>query len=323
MHRETPTVWKHSHTFGQDLKRPGEARTLIVIGITAAMMAIEVVAGVLFGSMALLADGLHMASHAAALSVNAFAYAYARRHARDRRYSFGTGKVNALGGFSGALLLALFSLSMAWESLARFVHPVEIVFNQAILVAFLGLVVNGVCVFILGGGDRDHPARNRGHGQRGHSDHNLKSAYLHVMADALTSVLAIFALLAAKYFGFVWMDPGMGVVGAFLVARWSVGLLRTTSAILLDRQGPQSIRDRLRESVERDGTSRVSDLHLWGIGPGVYAAILVVVAQRPATAEEYKARIPKDLGLGHVTVEVHSVGDSEANADRSRAAPAT
>lgn len=308
MHRDRLHIWQHGHTFGQDRRRPGELRTRIVIAITGVMMVIEVVTGILFGSMALLADGLHMASHAAALSINAFAYAHARRHAHDRRYSFGTGKVNALGGFSGALLLAVFALLMAWESLVRFVRPVEIILNQAILVAVLGLVVNGICVFILGKGDSHHDDHDDQHGHGHHPDLNLRSAYLHVMADVLTSLLAIVALLAAKYFGLIWMDPAMGIVGAILVARWSVGLLGTTSGVLLDRQGPENVRNQIRTSIEEDKDSRVSDLHLWAIGPGVYAAVVVVVAHEPATPEEYKARIPKSLGLGHVTVEVHECG---------------
>jgi cation diffusion facilitator family transporter len=204
-------LWQHAHTFGQDRKRPGERRTIVVIALTVSMMVIEIAAGIAFGSLALLADGLHMASHAVALSVNAFAYIYAQRHACDRRYSFGTGKVNALGGFSGAVLLTVFATLMAWESFDRLIRPVEIVFNQAILVALFGLLVNGISVFILGvddsSGDDDH---NRAH----HHDHNLKSAYLHVMADALTSVLAIVSLVTAKYLGFIWMDPAMGIVGA-------------------------------------------------------------------------------------------------------------
>lgn len=298
MYDENIQLWQHSHTFGQDRKRPGELRTLIVIGITAAMMVVEITAGILFGSMALLADGLHMASHAAALSITAFAYVYARRQAHNEDFSFGTGKVNALGGFSGAILLALFALFMAWESLVRLLHPVEIVFNQAIVVAVLGLVVNGASVFILGV-DEDHHDHAHGH------DHNLKSAYLHVLADALTSILAIVALLAAKYFGFVWMDPAMGILGAILVGRWSWGLVRSTSGILLDRQGPAEIRRAIRDSIERDGDSRVADLHLWSVGPGIYAVILSVVTHDPATPDSYKTRIPKDLGLVHVVIEVH------------------
>ncbi len=315
MQNDSLEIWQHSHTFGQELKRPGEQRTRIVIGITGTMMVIEIVAGIYFGSMALLADGLHMASHAAALSINAFAYAYARRHARSAAYSFGTGKVNALGGFSGAVLLAVFALLMAGESFSRIIHPVEIIFNQAIFVAVLGLTVNTICVFILGVNDPDaehEEDHHHDHSQDHDHDHNLKSAYLHVIADALTSVLAIIALLTAKYFGLVWMDPLMGVVGAILVARWSLGLLRTTSGVLLDRQAPESIRDSIKQSIEADGDSQVADIHVWLIGPNLYAVEIMVVAHRPAQPEDYKARLPKDLGLAHLSVEVHSVGPDAA-----------
>lgn len=309
MHNDNLQIWQHSHTFGQELKRPGEHRTFIVIAITGVMMIVEIVAGVLFGSMALLADGLHMASHAAALSINAFAYVYARRHARNSEYSFGTGKVNALGGFSGAILLAMFALLMAWESFSRLIQPVNIVFDQAIFVAVLGLVVNGISVFILGVNDH-HQEHDDDHHHTQHHDHNLKSAYLHVIADALTSVLAIVALLAAKYFGLIWMDPAMGIVGAILVARWSFGLLRTTSGVLLDRQGPEIIRCKIRGSIEEDEDSKVTDLHLWSIGPNIYAVAIAVVAHEPGTPDQYKTRIPKNLGLAHVSIEVHRCATS-------------
>jgi len=295
--------WRHSHTFGQDVKRPGEGRTLIVIAITGTMMVVEIVTGVLFGSMALLADGLHMASHAAALSISLFAYVYARRHARNTEYSFGTGKVNTLGGYSGAVLLVMFALLMAWKSVDRLIHPVDIIFNQAILVATLGLVVNGICIFILGVDDHHGHEDHQHHTH--HHDHNLRSAYLHVMADALTSVLAIVALLAAKYFGFIWMDPAMGIVGAVLVARWSLGLLQTTSRILLDRQGPVSIREVVKQSIEADEDSKVVDLHMWSIGPNIYALVVAIVAHDAATPDQYKARIPQNLGLAHISIEVH------------------
>jgi len=318
MHGENPDAWGHHHTFGQDQRKPGERRTLIVIAVTGAMMVAEVAAGVLFGSMALLADGLHMASHAAALSINAFAYVYARRHARDPRFSFGTGKVNALGGLGGALLLALFALVMAWESVWRLARPVDIVFDQAILVAVLGLAVNGASLFILG---RREPGRQHGRpphpgpgGGSGHGDHNLRSAYLHVLADALTSVLALLALLAGKVLGLVWMDPVMGLVGAVLVARWSAGLMRTTAGVLLDRQGPEEIRRAVTRAIESDGDSRVADLHLWSIGPDAFAAVLTVVADRPATPDAYRARLPRHAGLEHVSIEVRQcpAGDGPA-----------
>lgn len=302
MHFDNLHLWQHTHTFGQDQRRPGERRTMIVIALTGSMMVVEIAAGIILGSMALLADGLHMASHAVALGVNAFAYIYARRHAHDRRYSFGTGKINTLGGFSGAVLLAVFALLMAWESFGRLIQPVEIIYNQAILVAVLGLLVNGISVFILG---TDDVHDDDDHTHENHHDHNLKSAYLHVMADALTSFLAIVALLTAKYLGLIWMDPAMGIVGAILVARWSYGLLQSTSLILLDRQGPQTLCRSIKEIIEGDQDSKVADLHLWSIGPNIYAVVMTVVAREPATPEEYRARIPKHLGLVHVSLEIH------------------
>ena len=320
MHFDNFHLLQHAHTFGQDRRRAGERRTIIVIALTGSMMVVEIAAGIVFGSMALLADGLHMASHAMALSVNAFAYIYARRHAHDRRYSFGTGKVNALGGFSGAVLLAVFALLMVWESFSRLIQPVEIIFTQAILVAVVGLFVNGISVFILGVDDSpdddDYPNGR-------HHDHNLKSAYLHVLADALTSVLAIVALLAAKYLGFNWMDPGMGIVGAILVARWSYGLLRSTSLILLDRQGPESISREIKEWIESDHDSKVADLHLWSIGPDIYAVVMTVVAHEPATADEYRARIPKQLALVHISIEIRQCPTSITEHKSELATPAT
>ncbi|MCW8851248.1 MAG: CDF family Co(II)/Ni(II) efflux transporter DmeF, partial [Gammaproteobacteria bacterium] len=290
MHEHNTQHWRHDHTFSQDQRRPGETRTLIVIAITAVMMTVELIAGVMYGSMALLADGLHMGSHAAALSITAFAYIYARRNARNSQYSFGTGKVNALGGFTGAVLLAIFALIMGFESIVRLLNPVEIVFNQAIFVAVLGLIVNGVSVFILGVDDHGHDHDHHNHGHESgshhhhHHDHNLKSAYLHVMADALTSVLAIIALLAAKYFGYIWMDPVMGIVGAVLVARWSYGLLGSTSGVLLDRQAPEVLQREIREILEADEDTRVTDLHVWSIGPGIYSAQITLVGHRPLSA---------------------------------------
>jgi cation diffusion facilitator family transporter len=309
---------EHSHAFGQDIKRPGEARTLIVIAITATMMFVEVIAGIVYGSMALLADGLHMASHAVALSINALAYVYARQHAHDVRFSFGTGKVNTLGGFTGAVLLAGFALAMAVESIGRLIAPVEIAFNQAIVVAVLGLIVNGVSVLILG--HHQHPEHAHElesdheehahyhehlHDHHHHHDHNLVSAYLHVLADALTSLLAIFALLAAKYFGFIWADPLMGIVGAVLVARWSLGLLHSTSVILLDRQGPDDLCNMIRHRLERDEGNRVVDLHVWAIGPKMYSAVISIVADVPRDPDYYKDLIPKGAGIVHTAVEVH------------------
>lgn len=297
MHTHSIDSWRHDHTFDQDKKRPGESRTLVVVVLTAAMMGVEIATGVLFGSMALLADGLHMASHASALAVTLLAYIYARRHARDRRFSLGTGKLNSLGGFTGAILLVVFALMMAWESIGRLIAPVEIAFDQAIGVAIVGLVVNVLSFLVLNHqhhGPDDH-----------HHDHNLRAACLHVLADGLTSLLAIFALLAAKYFGFVWMDPVMGLVGAVLVARWSWGLLKTTTLVLLDRQAPESIESAIRDAIEQDTDNRVADLHVWSIGPSIYSVIVSVVTSVPRPPDHYKQLLPDNVGLVHRTIEIH------------------
>ena len=306
MHTEDLQTWQHDHTFGQDARRPGESRTVLVICITAITMVVEIGSGIYYGSMALLADGMHMASHAVALTISAYAYVYARKHANDSRFSFGTGKVNALGGFSGAVLLSVFALMMAWESSERLIHPMSIAFDQAILVACLGLLVNGVSVFVLKDDDHHHGHdHEEGHHHHGHGeDHNLRAAYLHVVADALTSVLAIGALLAGKYLHLTWMDPLMGIVGAVLVARWSIGLLKTTSSVLLDQQGPEKLRDKVSRLIE-DGTSdRVADLHLWAVGPGIFATEVTVVSDQPQPPDHYKAllTVPE---IVHCTVEVH------------------
>lgn len=312
---------RHDHVFGQDEKRPGETGTWIVVMVTAVMMVVEIGFGMVTGSMALLADGLHMASHAAALGINLFAYNYARRHARSERFSFGTGKVNALGGFTGAVLLGGFAAVMIWESAARFLQPVGIQYYQAITVAMIGLLVNGASVLILqGGGEHGHHGHDHPHHEHGHDhdhdhshdhghthDHNLKSAYLHVLADALTSILAIGALLAAKYLHWVWMDPLMGVVGGVLVLRWSVGLLKTTSAILLDHQASAASINKIRQSIEIGPEVKVIDLHLWTIAPLHYAAIITVQTSTPKPAAYYRSLIPAELHVSHATIEVISV----------------
>jgi len=318
MHTRYLDHWTHDHTFGQDIPKAGERRTLLVIAITFVTMAVEIVAGAYYGSMALLADGVHMGSHATALGVSAFAYYYTRRHARDARFNFGTGKVNSLAAFASAVLLVVFALIMAWESLARLVQPVEIQFDQAILVAVLGLVVNGACLLILRGRhghdhhDHDHDDHHgHDHAEHGHDhgglrqDHNLWSAYLHVLADAVTSLLAIFALLAGKYLGWAFLDPLMGVAGAVLVAKWSLGLLRSSSHVLLDMQAPEEIRLAIKQAIEAEGDNRLSDLHVWAVGPGIYAAELVVVGSSTQGPEHYCRLLPPSLGLVHVTVGAH------------------
>ena len=286
--------------FGQERRTEGERRTIIVIAITSVMMVIEIAAGIAYGSMALLADGLHMGSHTAALGLAVFAYVYARRHAGDERFSFGTGKVNALAGFTGAVVLAGFAVVMAIESIERFLNPVTIIFNHAIVVAIVGLVVNGFSMVVLGG----HHSDGRRTHEHDHEDHNLRSAYLHVLADALTSLLAIFALLAGKYVGATWLDPVMGVVGAVLVFRWSWGLLKQSARVLLDRQAPDHVRRTIVEAIERHTTNKISDLHVWSIGPGYYAVEIAIITDEPLGPNDYRRMLPDDLGLVHVIVEV-------------------
>lgn len=322
MHTSSIDRWVHDHAFGQDRPKSGERRTIAVTIITALAMAVEIAAGILFGSMALLADGLHMGTHAMALLISAFAYYYTRKYARDKRFSFGTGKVNSLAAFASAVLLVVFAAAMAVESVRRFLSPVEINFDWAIVVAVAGLAVNGLCLLILGSGGAHHhgaSAQDELHAhehEHGHEhahdshhegmkqDHNLWSAYLHVAADALTSFLAIFALLAAKYFGLNWLDPLMGIVGAVLVTVWSVGLIRASSRVLLDIQASGEVAQAIRASVEGCGDDRITDLHLWSVGPGIYAAEFAVVSSDPKPAEHYKELVPHELGLVHITVEV-------------------
>ncbi len=309
MHRRTMRRLRHDHVFGQDARRPGERRTLAVIALTALTMVVEVVCGIAFGSMALLADGLHMASHTAALSISLAGYVYARRRAGDARFSFGTGKVNALAGFTGAILLAVFALMMVVESATRLLEPVPIVFDYAIAVAVLGLVVNAASMLILGGGDGGgSAAQDRNSGNAG--DHNLRSAYLHVLADALTSVAAIAALLAGKYLGAVWLDPTIGMLGAVLVTHWSIGLARQSSAVLLDRQAPAEDRRAVIAALEAHRDVRVADLHLWSVGPGIYAAEIALVTRHPEPPEVYKRLVPDDVGVVHTSVEVHRSDDA-------------
>ncbi|MCA9173774.1 MAG: CDF family Co(II)/Ni(II) efflux transporter DmeF [Planctomycetales bacterium] len=313
------------HTFGQDQPRGGESRTLIVILLTLVMMAVEIAAGLAYGSMALLADGLHMGSHAAALMISYFAYVYARRRATDEQFSFGTGKVNALGGFAGGLLLVQFALFMVWESGERLLHPVPIRFEMALVVAVVGLVVNGLSALVLGhshptpGGHHTHDhGKHHHHGEHHHHDHgahtddpshdhNLRAAYFHVLADALTSVLAILALVAGMVWGLVWLDPLIGVLGAIVVLRWSQGLLKVTAGVLLDHQAPESLRFELVDAIVGDSGDLVADLHVWLIGPGIYAAELVITSENPRSPADYKRRIPPHLPILHTTVEVHDL----------------
>ena len=310
MQQSQAKAWKHDHDYLGDQHDHNERQTRLVIALTAATMVIEIAAGAVFGSMALLADGWHMASHASALSITAFAYWFARRHRHSAQYSFGTWKVSVLGGFTSAVVLGMVALLIASESILRLYDPHVISFDQAIGVALIGLVVNLASAWLLRDGHHhDH------HPEQGHPDHNLRAAYLHVLADALTSVAAIFALLCGKFFGWAWMDPAMGVVGSLVIGRWAYGLVRQTSSVLLDGDVEQSTRASLREAIERESSDLVADLHVWRVGPGRLAAIAVVVTEDPQSPAVYKKRMETAVELAHVTVEVNrSVGEEGAQA---------
>ncbi|MCW8907882.1 MAG: CDF family Co(II)/Ni(II) efflux transporter DmeF [Sedimenticola sp.] len=303
MHIHTLERWRHDHDFNLDTSE-GERRTRLVVLLTAVTMVVEVVAGYLFGSMALLADGWHMGTHVAALAISLFAYRYARRHADNPRFSFGTGKVTALGGFTSAVTLAMVALLMGVESIERLVAPETIRFNQAIMVAVLGLLVNLVSAWLLHGGSHAH-SHHHGEHHHHHHDQNLRAAYLHVIADALTSVLAIVALFAGKFFGWIWMDAMMGIVGALLITRWSVGLLKETGAVLLDSVPSDEVGRQITEAIERDADNRIVDLHVWQLGPGSFGVIVSLVTHQPRDPEHYKSLISHIHSLGHVTVEVN------------------
>lgn len=309
MHNHGMSVLEHDHVFNQDQQRAGEKRTLLIVVLTAVMMVVEISAGLIYGSMALLADGLHMASHTTALGLAVFAYVISRRLAADPRFSFGVGKINSLAGFASAVMLLGFALVMVIESTDRLMNPLSIAFDQALIVAVVGLVVNGVSAWVLASTPHEH-GHDHGptHEHHGH-DHNLRGAYLHVIADAVTSLLAIVALLAGKYMGAGWLDPVMGIVGATLVARWSYGLIRETSRVLLDNQPSEDRLVSLREVIEKKSTDRVTDLHVWNIGHGIFAAEIAIVSDDPLAPDHYKSLIPKEFNIVHVIVEVHRCAD--------------
>ena len=301
MHDVNPERWQHGHNYLSAGHARGEIQARRVIALTATMMVVEIVAGNAFRSMALLADGWHMASHASALGITAFAYFYARRHAEDSRYSFGTWKVGVLGGFSSAVVLAVIAILIAWESLGRFFEPLSISFDEAILVACVGLCVNLASAWML----RDDHAHAGNPAAGMEHDHNLRAAYLHVLADALTSITAIVALLTGKYFGWIWMDPLMGVVGSIIIGRWSYGLLRDTSRVLLDGDVDAESLAKVRAALEANADDLVADLHLWRVGPRDLAALISIVARDPKPPDHYKRLAEDAVELSHVAVEVN------------------
>lgn len=301
--REQPSPI-HDHVFLGAAHDENARRTRWVVMLTALMMVGEILAGYFTGSMALLADGFHMATHAVALGVAAAAYAYAKRHASDPAFSFGTGKVGDLAGFASAMVLGLVALGIAIESLLRLLHPSAVAFGEATIIAVIGLAVNIASALLLSG---DHHHRqghdqhhNHGHGHSHAGDNNLRSAYVHVLADALTSVLAIAALLAGRYLGWVWMDPAMGIIGAVVIARWSWTLMRDTAAVLLDQTDLQ-VAEEIRELLEGPGGVSINDLHVWRVGPEARAAIVSVSGIPDASVRQ---RLKPVHEIAHLTVEV-------------------
>jgi cation diffusion facilitator family transporter len=323
MHTDNLSQWSHDHIFDRG-SHAAERGTRLVMWITAATMVVEIVAGWWFNSMALLADGWHMSSHAVAIGVSAFAYAAARRHASDPRFAFGTWKIEVLGGFASAIFLLGVAAMMVFASAERLLAPQTIHYQEAMIVATLGLVVNVVCALILGHAHDHHDDHHHGHDDHHHDHHhghahgddlNLKSAYLHVIADAATSVLAIAALAGGWLYGWSWLDPVMGIVGAVLVAIWAKGLVIATSKVLLDREMDHPLVAEIREVVESGpaaGDTRIADLHVWRVGKGNFACALTVVTHdQKLTPAQVRTQLAEHEEIVHATIEIHCCPDDE------------
>lgn len=300
MHANSLDKWKHNHDFTVTNEK-GERRTQYVLILTALTMVVEIIAGSVYGSMALLADGWHMGTHVAAFMITLFAYRYARKHANDPAYAFGTGKVSVLGGFASAIALTVVALVMLIESMQRIIDPQVIHFNEAIAVASLGLFINIISAFLLKDSHHHHHHHDE---QHHHHDHNLKAAYMHVLADALTSLLAIIALISGKYFGWNWLDPIMGIVGAIIITRWSYGLILQTSPILLDESIEENYQAKIKDAIENDSDNCISDIHIWKVSADHYAAIISVVTHHPKPTEYYKELLIEFKKISHLTIEV-------------------
>jgi cation diffusion facilitator family transporter len=312
MHHSKLGEWQHNHSFNRD-KKGLEKVTLIVVAITFLMMVAEILFGYLTNSMALLADGWHMGTHAFALGISVIAYFVARKQSENARFTFGTWKIEILGAYSSALMLGVISVIMAYTSVERLIRPLSITYDEAIIVAVIGLVVNLVCITILSRGSKLNMHEHHGHDeQHNHDDLNFNSAYLHVLADSLTSVFAIIALLGAKYYNLNWLDPFMGIVGAFLIARWAIMLLKDSSRILLD-YGAASLSDEIKELIESDGDTKVCDLHLLQVADEKYAGIISVVTSKNYPVEYYKKKLEEVHELTHITIEINECNKPTAD----------
>lgn len=305
--KESTIQWEHSHDFGVDSAQ-NKSKVKIVFWLTTIIMVLEIAAGTWSGSMALLADGWHMGTHSAAFLIAIFAYSYAKKNANNKSFSFGTGKVNYLGGFASAIALAIVALLMILESVQRIIEPNNIHFNEAIIVAVVGLIVNIVSAFILKDDHHHHSHDHHGDSDHHHdNDHNMKAAYLHVLADALTSVLAIVALLTGKYMGIIWIDPVMGIVGAIVILHWSYGLIKESSSVLLDHSVDVATFEKISQTLDKRNTI-INDIHVWKIASTHQAAILSVSSPSPLSTEEYKKILLESLPqLSHMSVEVNKI----------------
>ncbi|WP_428772733.1 CDF family Co(II)/Ni(II) efflux transporter DmeF [Vibrio sp.] len=308
----------HHHQFASH-NQQGARRTLYVFWLTLIAMVAEIISGTIFGSMALLADGWHMGTHAAAFCITLFAYHYQKKHADNDRFSFGTGKVSVLGGYTSAIALGIVALMMMVESVDRLFNPHVIHFNEAILVAVVGLLVNLLSVYLLGDHHHDHDHSHHDHGHHSHHhhshqvghdhhhghhhDHNLRAAYLHVLADTLTSVLAIVALLFGKFYGWNWLDAVMGIVGALVISKWTAGLIRQTSPVLLDESIDQDYRRQIEQALAPDAI--VTDMHIWKISGNHYSAAITIESSSDKSTAEYKQLLAQFDKISHLTLEVH------------------
>ncbi|MEI6859418.1 MAG: CDF family Co(II)/Ni(II) efflux transporter DmeF [Shewanella sp.] len=315
--------WQHTHNFAS-VSNAGERNTRFVLYLTLVTMIAEIAAGTVYGSMALLADGWHMGTHAAAFMIALFAYHYARKHANNPAFSFGTGKVSVLGGFTSAIVLGLVALIMLVESVMRVFSPHQIQFNEAIMVAIIGLSVNVISVFLL----KDHHTHDHGHSHGHHPsqtvddaheqtqthDHNLKAAYFHVLADALTSILAIGALILGKFYGLNWLDPIMGIVGSIIITRWAWQLLKQTAPILLDTSIGNDYKQKIIVAIESDAEDKVSDIHVWRISGDHYAAEIAIVTTAPKATAFYKRKLSQFKHLNHLTIEINTPNYIQNNA---------
>ena len=300
----------HDHVFLSENQRANERKTWAVIFLTAITMGLEIVCGMVFGSMALLADGWHMASHASALGITAFAYAMARKHKDNRKFTFGTGKIGDLAAYTSALFLLFIAATMVWESVDRFIHPVSIRFTEAMIVAVIGLAVNLVSAFILKDDHHHHHDDEEGeedhdHSHQHHHDHNIRAAYVHVLADALTSILAIVALGLGMFFGWSFLDPAMGIAGALLITQWALKLMAQSGAVLLDHSRNNPVLQAVSEKVGQINGLDVEDLHVWRVGPGHFCAILSVRSTGDTTVGDIRASLSDVKGLSHLTIEIN------------------